>query len=146
MSAASAHRGIYLTSTEAPASSSLASAASAASLLAFSRTGLGAPSTRSLASSRAEAAEAVYGLDDLDLLGAGAGEDDVELVLLLDLGGGPATTGGSGDGDGDGRRGGHTEALLETLSSSSFSSSTVSVPIESRMSSLVAMSCLPCLP
>src|SRR4029079_3726088 len=42
----------YLTSTEAPASVSLALAASAASMVAFSRTGLGAPSTRSLASFR----------------------------------------------------------------------------------------------
>src|SRR3954452_732955 len=44
--------GNYLTSTVAPASASLVLAASAASLVAFSRTGLGAPSTRSLASFR----------------------------------------------------------------------------------------------
>src|SRR4051812_7639897 len=44
--------GDHLTSTEAPASVSLVLAASAASLVAFSRTGLGAPSTRSLASFR----------------------------------------------------------------------------------------------
>ena len=42
----------HLTSTAAPASSSLALAASAASLVAFSRTGFGAASTRSLASFR----------------------------------------------------------------------------------------------
>src|ERR1700736_1831706 len=42
----------YLTVTDAPAASSLVLASSAASLGAFSRTGLGAPSTRSLASLR----------------------------------------------------------------------------------------------
>jgi|GEM_PF-1336488 len=44
--------GSYLTSTLPPASSSLAFALAASSLLTFSRTGFGAPSTRSLASFR----------------------------------------------------------------------------------------------
>ncbi len=48
----SAEMQYYLTVTEAPAASSLPLASSAASLVTFSSSGLGAPSTRSLASLR----------------------------------------------------------------------------------------------
>ena len=101
--------------TVAPAPSRAALAFSAASLLTFSRTVAGAPSTRSLASFRPEAREAAHLLDDLDLLVAGGLEDDVELVLLLAsglAGSGPAG-GGGGNGDRSGR--GDAEGLLELL-------------------------------
>ncbi len=87
---------------------------SAASLATFSRTGFGVPSTRSLASLRAQGGELAHDLDDLDLLLAGAGEDDVELVLLLGGSGVAATLGRTG-GSGDGRGGGDVELLLEGL-------------------------------
>jgi hypothetical protein len=53
-------------------------------LLTFSSSGLGAPSTRSLASFRPRLVRGAHLLDDLDLLVARGLEDDVELVLLLD--------------------------------------------------------------
>ena len=76
----------YLTVTVAPAPSRAAFAFSAASLVTFSRTVFGAPSTRSLASFRPRLVSVAHLLDDLDLLLAGRLEDDVELVLLLGLG------------------------------------------------------------
>ena len=88
----------------------------------------------------AQAGELADGLDDLDLLGAGAGEDDVELVLLLLGGGGStATTGAAAAATATGAAA-VTPKRSSNASSSSFSSSTVRAPIESRISSLVAMS------
>ncbi len=87
---------------------------------------------------QAEAGQGADLLDDLDLLLAGAGDDDVELVLLLDLGGGigAAATGRGGGGTG-------AAAVTPNFSSNSFSSSdssrTVMLAMESRISALVAM-------
>ena len=100
----------------APASSSCAFAFSASSLEAFSSTGLGAPSTRSLASFRPRLATiARTSLMTWIFLSPAALEDDVELVLLLGGLGGAAATGSRGRGDRDGSRGGHAELLFERL-------------------------------
>ena len=104
-----APRAGYLSSTVAPAASSWALAFSASSLETFSRTALGAPSTRSLASLRPRLVRDADLLDDLDLLVAGGGEDDVELVLLLLGGLGGTAAAGRGRG-GHGHRGGGGDA------------------------------------
>ena len=73
----------YLSSTEAPASSSLALAFSASSFEAFSTHRLGGAVDEVLGLLQAQARELAHDLDHLDLLVAGRDEDDVELVLLL---------------------------------------------------------------
>ena len=105
----------YLTSTEAPASSSLALAASAASLLAFSRTGFGAPSTRSLASLRPRLVSSRTALMTWIFWAPAPVEDDVELVLLLDLGGGRAAAGRGGRATATGAAAVDAELLLERV-------------------------------
>ena len=99
--------------------------------------GLGGGLDQVLGLLETQAGERAHLLDDRDLLATGLGEDDVELGLLL-LGGGvaapapgPATATGAAA---------VTPNFSSKSLSSSLSSSTVMLEIESRISSLVAMS------
>ena len=77
----------YWMAAFAPASSSLALAALAASFATFSTTGLGDESTRLLGLLEAEAGQFTYRFDDVDLVGADLLEHDREFGLLLHRGG-----------------------------------------------------------
>ena len=105
--------GDHLSSTVAPTSSSLALAASASALVAFSRIGVRCGVDEVLGVLQAHAEEVLDDLHDLDLLRAGAGEHDVVLVLLL-FGGCIATaTGGGSCGHGHRCGSGDFELLFE---------------------------------
>ena len=84
-------RANYLTSTLAPASSSLALAASASSLVTPSLIAFGRRINDVLGFLETEAGELAHRLDDLDLVGADLGEDGVEFGLLFFLSGGGTT-------------------------------------------------------
>ena len=105
----------YLSSTVAPASSSCAFAFSASSLLTFSSTGFGAPSTRSLASLRPRP-ETIARTSLMTWIFLSPAAVRMTSNSSCSSAAALATTGGgSRGGDGDGSRGGDAELLLERL-------------------------------
>src|SRR5271167_4037265 len=106
----------YLTVTDAPAASSFPLASSAASLVTFSRSGFGAPSTRSLASLRPRPETISRTTLMTPIFLSPAAEDHVELALFLGSLGGRACASRAGSGrDGDRGGSGDLEGLLERL-------------------------------
>ena len=105
----------YLTVTVAPAASSLALASSAASLATFSSSGLGAPSTRSLASlrPRPETISRTTLMTPIFFSPAPSRMTSNSDCSSAASAGAPAAAGGGGDGDRSG--GGDLEGLLELL-------------------------------
>ena len=107
-------RSRYLTSTAAPASSSIFLIFAASSLPTPSLTGFGAPSTRSLASFRPRPVMVRTSLMTLIFLSPDLGQDDGELGLLLGRSGGRGG-GRRGSSRRDRRGGGNAPLLLEQL-------------------------------